>query len=329
MLTREQRERRQSSIGASEVAAILGLDTKKTGLDVWLSKRSAVADEEPQSEASLMGNLLEPIVAQRYALVHPDRKLLTCDTLFGSEPFFTATPDRIVQQMGDPASYIGGVEQEWLLEIKTRSSYTAKTFGEPGTDQVPPEVLCQVMWQMGIAGMDYAEVALLVDGRKYAEYAVQYDKAAFDAMQEQARAWWIRHIVNGHEPEIRGTAAVDYLRDKFRNVEGDIIVAEQRDEALMMAYHGVQQRIKQAEQEKDSIQSVIMQRIGNAPGLKGDTGSLSWRPQKGRTSIDYKALVRDLNVPEDVIQRYTRVGPDIRVLRFTPNKNLLLESGDE
>lgn len=328
MLTLEQKQRRQSSIGASEVAAILGLDTKKTGLDVWLSKRSAPTVEE-ESEASLMGNLLEPVVAQRYSLIHPDRILKECETLVGSEPFFTATPDRLVQQLGDPARYVGGVEQEWLLEIKTRSMYTAKTFGEPGTDQVPPEVLCQVMWQMGIAGMDYAEVALLVDGRRYAEYAVRFDKAAFDAMQEQARAWWIRHIINGEEPEIRGTAAVDYLRDKFRNVEGDVLVAKQQDEALMLAYHGVRQRIKQAEAEKEALQAAIMSRIGHAPGLKGDAGSLSWRPQRGRTTVDYKSLVASLNVPEEVIQQYTRVGPDIRVLRFTPNKRLALESGDE
>jgi putative phage-type endonuclease len=328
MLTLEQKLRRQSSIGASEVAAILGLDTKKTGLDVWLSKRTAPTEEQ-ESEASLMGNLLEPVVAQRYSLIHPDRVLKECETLFGSEPFFTATPDRLVQQLGDPARYIGGVEQEWLLEIKTRSMFTAKTFGEPGTDQVPPEVLCQVMWQMGIANMDYAEVALLVDGRRYAEYSVHFDKSAFDAMQEQARAWWVRHIINGEEPEIRGSAAVDYLRDKFRDVQGDVLQAEQHDEQIMLAYHSAKQRAKQAEAEIESLQSVIMQRIGHAPGLKGETGSLSWRPQRGRTTVDYKNLVASLNVPEEVIQQYTRVSPDIRVLRFTPNRSLLLESGDE
>jgi putative phage-type endonuclease len=328
MLTLEQQLRRQSSIGASEVAAILGLDTKKTGLDVWLSKRGAPVVQQ-ESEASLMGNLLEPIVAQRYSMVHPDRKLLESETLYGSEPYFTATPDRIVQQLGDPARYIGGVEQEWLLEIKTRSMFTAKTFGAEGTDQVPPEVLCQVMWQMGIAGMDYAEVALLVDGRRYAEYAVNFDREAFAAMQEQAKAWWVRHIINGEEPEIRGTAAVSYLRDKFREVDSEVLIADESDEALMAHYHRAQQAVKQAEAVKEEMQSLIMQRIGNASGVRGQTGSLSWRPQRGRTTVDYAGIVRSLNVPEDLIQSYTRVGPDIRVLRFTPNRKLLLESGDE
>ena len=58
MLTPEQLERRRSSIGASDVAAILGLDPYRTGLDIWLQKRG-LAEVQDQTEASLMGHLLD------------------------------------------------------------------------------------------------------------------------------------------------------------------------------------------------------------------------------------------------------------------------------
>lgn len=303
---------RMKRLGSGDIAAVLGLDPYKTAFDVWLQKKG-LAELQQQSEASLMGDLLEPIVAQRYAMANEGVILRTVpEPLVGDEPWATATPDRIVTN--DTA-------QEWVLEIKTKSSWTFRDFGEAGTDQVPPAILAQVMWQLGIAGMDYADIAVLVDGRKYVQYGVQYDRAVFSAMMEQARQWWERHIVKGDEPKLEGTAVVGYLREKFKDVQGEAVVATEDDEALLWSYKLTQDIIKKAEAEKERIQTALMARIGNAPGIKGEVGGkVSWLPQKGRTTIDYKSLVADLNVPADALQKYTRIGHPIRVFRYTGPK---------
>ena len=314
----ERQAARMKRLGSGDIAAILGLDPYKTSFDVWLQKRGLI-DVQEQSEAALMGDLLEPIVAQRYAMVNAGVQLRpVLEPIVGDEPWVTATPDRIASN--DTA-------QEWVLEIKTKSSWTFRDFGEPGTDQVPPAILAQVMWQLGVVGMDYADIAVLVDGRKYVQYGVQYDRSVFATMMDTARTWWERHVVGGVEPTLEGGAVVPYLREKFREVAGDALCATDDDEQLLAQYGHAQRLIKQYEAEKEKLQTALMARIGHAPGLKGEIGGkVTWLPQKGRTSIDYKALVADLNVPEDVLQRYTRTSQPIRVFRYTAPK---VEVGDE
>ena len=311
MLTPEQLERRRSSIGASDVAAILGLDPYRTGLDIWLEKRG-LAEPQASSEASLMGHLLEPVVATRYAMVHPEASLRTCETIVGNEPFFTATPDRVATTH----------DKEWLVEIKTKSRWTAERFGEPGTDQVPPEILCQVLWQMACTGMDYCDVALLIDGREYREYSINYDREVAASMQTQARDWWMRHIVNGQEPALTGPSAVAYLKEKFAEVQGEVIVATPTEEQMLDELATARRAMAAAEQRVEAAQVALMARIADAPGLTGSAGKISWRHQKGRTTVDYKRLVADLGVAEEQLAQYQTTGSPIRVFRFTPAKEV-------
>jgi putative phage-type endonuclease len=313
LITQQARQaERMTRLGSGDIAAVLGLDPYKTAFDVWLQKKGMAALQE-QSEAALMGDLLEPVVAQRYAMVNEGVLLRTVpEPLIGDEPWATATPDRIVSN--DTA-------QEWVLEIKTKSSWTFREFGEAGTDQVPAAILAQVMWQLGIAGMDYADIAVLVDGRRYAQYGVNYDRQIFSSMMEQARQWWERHVVRGEEPKLEGSAVVPYLREKFKDVQGDAVIATEDDDQMLALYGNIQRQVKELEERKDRLQTRLMERIGHAPGLLGEAGGkVSWLPQKGRTTVDYKALVADLGLSPELIQQYTRTGQPIRVFRYSAPK---------
>jgi putative phage-type endonuclease len=67
-LTRWLAERRRG-IGSSDAAAILGVNPYKSAYAVWAEKTGLVGpDWEPPSEAALWGNLLEPLIAEQYAL---------------------------------------------------------------------------------------------------------------------------------------------------------------------------------------------------------------------------------------------------------------------
>lgn len=56
---------RQTGIGGSDVAAILGLSKWKTPLDVYLAKTGEVDHE--QSQAAYFGTILEDIVAKEFS----------------------------------------------------------------------------------------------------------------------------------------------------------------------------------------------------------------------------------------------------------------------
>ena len=58
--------KRQTGIGGSDIARVLGLSPFGTPLDVWLEKTQPILDREP-NEAMRWGTLLEEPVANEYA----------------------------------------------------------------------------------------------------------------------------------------------------------------------------------------------------------------------------------------------------------------------
>ncbi|HQV23796.1 MAG TPA: YqaJ viral recombinase family protein, partial [Agitococcus sp.] len=58
---------RQTGIGGSEIAAIVGLNQYRTPMQVWESKVNPVQDEET-SQPAYWGTVLEDVVAKEYAL---------------------------------------------------------------------------------------------------------------------------------------------------------------------------------------------------------------------------------------------------------------------
>jgi len=311
-LTADQLAARSRSVGSSEVAAILGLDTYRTGLDVWLSKRNPeLFADEKESEAQLMGHLLEPVVAQRYALALPDVSLRESETLVGPEPFMTATPDRIASSSAN----------EWIVEIKTKSAWTVRGFGPTGTDEVPREILCQVLWQQAVSGLTaQADVAVLVDGREFKLYHVAHDAEVAAVMLDEVRTWWQRHMVDGEEPAIEGSAARMYLQQKFAKARPDLIEADEEANHLMREIQRANQLLLEADVIKERVGLLLMQKCGEAAGIEGPVGKWRWTPQKGRATIDAKGLIAHLRVPDDVVQQFTKRSPDIRVPRFYPAK---------
>ena len=319
-LTPEQREQRRRGIGSSDIAALVGLDPHRTALDVWLDKRGLLEEEREESEASLMGHLLEPVVAHRYQLANPDVTLTEGSTVIGAEPHFVATPDRIANTWIDGPE-VAEVEREWIVEIKTRSRWTAREFGPPGTDEVPPEVLAQVIWQQVCTGLTHtAEVALLVDGRNFALYSVPYDTEVAVTLQEEADRFWKHNVIGGAEPPLSGQRVREYLRDKFREVRGEPLQADDHAEKLLQLLAQAKDTKKIAEAAIASTEVELMQIIGHAPGLIGATGKLSYSLTKGRKKVDWEAIVEEMNVPADLIAKHTTIGQPYRVMRFTPSK---------
>lgn len=313
MLTPEQQALRKQGVGASEVGAILGLDPHRTALDVWLEKRG-MAPERAQSEAATMGHLLEPVVAQRYLLERPSVTLTEGQTVIGEEPYFLATPDRIAEEMG----------HKWLLEIKTRSVYSMDRWGEAGTDQIPPEVLCQVLWQQVVTGMhEMAEVAVLIGGNTFRLYQVGYDAEVAASMQEQVRDFWLKNVQKGIEPALKGPSAVPYLRKKWQNVEPEMLEANAEVEETLKRLALATQMASTAEKMKEEAQVALMAQIGDKSGTIGETGRVSWRHQKGRTTVDWQGIAKSLGAElpsnADLVSRHTKVGDPIRVFRFTPS----------
>lgn len=227
---------RRKSLGASDVASILGIE--KTPWAVWASK--VIGWETPDDLPMRCGRFLEPLVAELVAekwegeatleevaagihssavawtddgelhIIDPDHpdvaRALGIIRPPGNE-WAHASPDRFV--------LLPGRDTPGVLQIKT--SRSAEGWGPDGADAtadtVPPQYLVQTLWEMWCVAEHFAPftpipevpigwVAVLIGNYDLRVYPVAWDAARMAEVIATCRAWWQRHIVEGAAPTI-------------------------------------------------------------------------------------------------------------------------------
>lgn len=229
---------RRKGIGASEIAAVLGISPWESPFSLWWRKVQGW-DYEPSAEME-WGTRLEEAIATKYMDAHPDYAV--CPGHLEHHPihdWMMATPDRYIWDRPR-------VEVSGLVELKT--AHSADGWGEPGTADVPVYYKAQVLWQMAVIGVEWADVAVLIGGSDYREYHIPYDRADVDVMYEAGRRFMHR-IETGDPPPIDDhqatLAAVKRLHPDLddETVEVDASIAEGYRRAVAMEFKA--KRLKQ------------------------------------------------------------------------------------
>lgn len=128
---------RQTGIGGSDVAAILGLSKWKTPLDIYLAKTGEVDQE--QSQAAYFGTILEDIVAKEFQK-RTGMKVQKVNSQLSRDGWMHANIDRAVVnpaisgnvrvQPDDKQQETGRMlTTDAILECKTASSFIADQWG--------------------------------------------------------------------------------------------------------------------------------------------------------------------------------------------------------
>jgi len=310
---------RRKGLGGSDAAAIVGFSRFKTPMDVYLDKTGQAAETADKDRENLLelGKLMEPVIAALYtretgkqlqqpspALIHDSR-----------HEFILGTPDRIVAG-------------ERGVELKTENQFMDE-FGEPGTDQVPYDYLIQCAHYMRLTNMPEWDIALLHAGTRFSIYTIKRDAELEAMLIDELRAWWQKHIVGGVPPVVDGSEAWrTYLRRKYpanilpmRDVTAETF-------SLINYLAIVRQQIETGENYKAELENKIKLAIGDAEGIAGDFGKITWRKTKDGQSVDwetaFECLANKLGVTAELraqlIKSFTEVKPGSRRLLFTPRK---------
>ena len=149
--TARWQEERRLSVGASEVAAVMGLSRYGTALDVYKAKVGV--DREFDPLLSFVGHESEPIIhkwVERFSNLP-----VTLEPGFMgrsiSHPYLHATFDRISR---DPFT-------TW--QFKTAHQHT----GHHWDEGIPTDIRVQVQAEMFVAGTDRAAVVVWIGGREF------------------------------------------------------------------------------------------------------------------------------------------------------------------
>ena len=279
-LTAEDKAVRATRIGASEVAAVLGISpyADATPFAVWARLTQGI--QRPDAPELTAGQYLERAVADWYRDTMDVQLLPVSGQAHPEHPWLSATPDREVHD-GDFQT------DSWLLECKTDRDRDA--WGEPGTDQVPVHIAAQVQIQMACTGLARCDVAVLFKSRdEFACYTVPRDQAVIDAIIAQLGSWYVVHVTGGVMPALDGgNAAAEYLRRRYPTSNGTYKTPLPDQVFLIRDW----QTLKAAEKESGDKAEVMRQRIileiGETDGFTFPDGErISYRADKrGRRSL--------------------------------------------
>lgn len=292
---------RQSGIGGSDIAAVLGLSRYKTPLDIYLAKTAPEAQQE-NAEHLYWGHALEAPIINRFRE----------ETGFAVQPQPpTARHPQHEWAIANADALITGADgkPEGILEIKTSSAFKSREWGADDTDEIPLEYIAQVQWYMGIFDVDYGYLAVLIGGNRYKHYRLNLDRELFAAMLEKARAFWHGHILAGIPPEPQNSDDVQRL---FPQDDG---AAAEADTETLAAYNELKHLKAQAAELKSEIEAreeLLKTKIGSRAVMQLEGSPLfTWKAQN-RQSFDSKAFKSEY--PE-LYARFVR-NSETRVLRL-------------
>lgn len=217
---------RKSGIGGSDIAAILGVSPYKSAVDVFLDKTGQTPDSE-MNEAMFWGTVLEDVVAKHYQEITSAKVQRIGDLIrHPQHTWMIGNIDRAIVTPGSRARFDGGklLGADGILECKTASAYKAGEWGTPDDDDaVPTHYAAQGMWYLGISGLEWCDVAVLIGGQKYLVKRIYRDDETIRGMVERAEEFWFKHIAEGIPPEPKdGDDAIKlFPRDSGRSIEAN------------------------------------------------------------------------------------------------------------
>lgn len=294
---------REAGLGASEVAAILGLSPWQTPLSVWRTKQG-VPNEIPE-DLAYFGHALEPVIAQWIRDKHPEVGLVSDGLSARSvdHPWLTATPDRIAYSPLDgdepPFDYVP-------VELKTSSAYSRSSWD----DGVPDYYKIQSLVQQGILGADHGWLAVLHGGNSPELYRIDFDPAVWEQIVRITGDWWQTHIVEGVMPDPVSIAEQNELWPSQPGVESEL--SEQAFEVLERR-NVLLSDIKAQKAEADALQLILGDYVKDAETLTYEGRKVAtYKTQQGKAGIDTRRLKAE---HPDIYEALSTRGAPFKVLR--------------
>lgn len=285
---------RGSYLGASSIGAVAGLHPYKTPLDVWAQLRGLVVSTSGP-EAEVGTELERPILERLYAPRRGVTLAYPGTVVDAGEPWIGATPDAIADGAIDVQCKVVGLRQ-------------TRRWGnvDEGADAIPPEVLAQVTWEMGVTHTERAHVVALI-GTDLRVYEVALDVELLDALKEIARPFWRDCVIGGAIPDGpdlsgvgRKTVEALYPRALRGMVESTAHAAK-----LARRYEQLRRAIDKIEERKEAVANELRLEIGDAEGMQGEWGRARWSERKG--SPRWREIAMELGAESrpDLVARHT------------------------
>ena len=173
-------EARRAGIGASDIAAIMGISPWSTPFQVWASKVAEIPEDEG-SEQMKWGRILENVILDEWAV--ENQKVFDRGLLIRSNDvsIMMATPDGLTTTSEGKLS---------VAEAKNRSEWS--------WDSIPEHYHAQVQWQLAVTGYEIGYLIVLFAGRHLETFEIEADNDYQTTQILAAGEFW--KLVEANEP---------------------------------------------------------------------------------------------------------------------------------
>jgi putative phage-type endonuclease len=276
---------RRQGIGASESAAILGLNPYQSPAELYLRKLGEMP-EQPESWPMKVGTFMEGLLAREYESrygVNLDQQVFV---RHAEHPWMFATLDGVTPD-GE------------VVEFKTAGWRQASEWGEPETDEVPWNYLVQVQHQLEVTRLDRAYVFASIDRADPVRFRVERWPELGEFIADTCQLFW-QHVCDRVPPYKFALRPTDARLWHLLHPETEGAVKLGRDEQDIVERRAeIALQMKQLEAERDALKLDLLAALGPF-----GSGSLP----------DGRVLTRKrVDVAEQVVRRKAYTFTDLRV----------------
>jgi putative phage-type endonuclease len=272
-------KQRQTGIGGSDVAAIVGKDPYgRTAADVYDEKIGEVVDGEP-SPAMLRGRYLEPVAVQLYQEL-TGRALRRQPMRRHREfPFMIANVDRQILANSDDRG-------TGILEVKCPG---VAMFAKMKAHGLHEGLSLQLQHYLTVLGYQWGSFALF-NAERWAliHFDVEVDPAWSEVLVEKEAAFW-RKVENRERPVVEEVSNLPAIPE----VKGEVVL--RNDEQWAVTVTGLVEANalrRTADEIYEVAKDQVKELVGGYAIIEGGGVRVHYSQRPGRKTFDRKALER-------------------------------------
>jgi putative phage-type endonuclease len=298
---------RATGIGGSDIAAIVGLDKYSSPMSVYLDK-IGVPSDTPVNEAMEWGTRTESIVAETFAELHPEFRVVKELLPDGEEVLFRHADFTFAVAHPDRLLYADGSETPAVWECKTAGREARKhSWTTMGVEYPPPSVIAQVQWYIAVVGAEFAWVSVLFEGRYYREWRLERDEAFIEKLLGEGAAFWAM-VENRTPPPIDASAATaEVLALLYRETVDEVVQLPSELEGVVANRLALKAKLATFQEALDLAENTIKAALGEHETGYAGNYRVTWKSRAGRKTADVKSL------EADGLLDYVREGKPYRV----------------
>jgi predicted phage-related endonuclease len=275
-------------ITGSIIPAIAGLDRFSSPMDVFM-RLSGLVDPKEQTWPMTLGIEQEGLIARWAAKQTGLHFVEYPSTVHPVYEWATGSPDRVVLLEDGKVTH--------GLECKFRGERLLQDYGESGTDKVLDSDMAQCCFYMGIfPEVSEWYVAVQFGNRERRLFIIKRDEELIAQFYEIGREFLENHLIPQVPPPIDGSdSSKQYLNWKYPQEQGPIL--EPTDEDILRditRYQYARQSLTTLEGVISGYENRLKSIIGDAAGMKGEWGKLTWTRNKDSVKIDWEKVSLDM-----------------------------------